>query len=273
MENNLEVIVKESGLEGVKAKSIIEQFQDCFKIAAEWEAKAKTLVVTRGDQKTEMAQAREGRLFLRDKRINIENSRKRLKEDVLKEGRAIDSICGTLKALIEPIETYLDEQEHFAEREQERKDQAHRAEIEKRMNEENEAREAEEREKAAKLQAENDRLKREAAEKDAETAKEAAEAKAKADAALAKEREARAKEQAKADAEKKALEDKAKAEREKAKEAEEKAAEAKRRAAEAAKKKLDAEREEKERLQKLLDAEVCCPKCKHKFVPEVKSCT
>ena len=44
--NQLVAIVKESGLESSKATYILENFQSYFEIAAEWEAKAKTLVVT-----------------------------------------------------------------------------------------------------------------------------------------------------------------------------------------------------------------------------------
>ena len=46
----------------------LEKFQDYFKIAAEWETKAKTIIVTNDEQKTDMEIARVGRLFLREKR-------------------------------------------------------------------------------------------------------------------------------------------------------------------------------------------------------------
>ena len=80
MENQLQIIVKESGLETSKAKYILDNFQDYFEIAAEWEKKAKTLIVTKENQTAEMQMARTGRLFLREKRIAIEKSRKELKE-------------------------------------------------------------------------------------------------------------------------------------------------------------------------------------------------
>ena len=246
--NQLAIIVKDAGLEGAKATYIIEQFQDCFKLAAEWEAKAKTIVVTRPDQKSEMEQAREGRLFLREKRIAIENSRKKLKEDVLKEGRAIDSIAGTLKALIEPIETYLDAQEHFVELEQKKKDDAHRAEVERRMAEEDAARQKAEAEKAQKLQAENEKLR---IERDKAAAKLKIERDKAKEAELKAEAEARAA-KAKADAEKAKIEEKARLEREKAqaaiREADQKAAEARAKDKARADRKLAEEREEKERL-------------------------
>src|SRR3990167_2109330 len=98
MENSLQVMVRDSGLEPTKAKYILDQFQNYFELADEWTAKAKTLVVTRHDQKAEMEMARTGRLFLREKRIAIENSRKKLKEEALREGKAIDGIANVLKA-------------------------------------------------------------------------------------------------------------------------------------------------------------------------------
>lgn len=113
--NELLRIVEESGLEKTKADLILEKFQDSFKIASEWEAKSKALVVTDVTQVTEMKMAREGRLFLKGRRVEIEKTRKELKEQSLREGKAIDGIANVLKALIEPIEEYLEKQEKFAE--------------------------------------------------------------------------------------------------------------------------------------------------------------
>ena len=115
MENQLQTIVQQSGLEKNKADFILKQFQDYFKIAAEWEDKAKTIIVTDASQKSEMEMARVGRLFLREKRIAVEKARKNLKEQALREGKAIDGIANVLKALIVPIEEYLDKQEHCHE--------------------------------------------------------------------------------------------------------------------------------------------------------------
>ena len=113
--NELFKIVESSGLEKTKAAFVLEKFQDYFKIADEWEKKAKVLSVTSPQQVAEMKMAREGRLFLRAKRIDIEKARKELKEQSLREGKAIDGIANVLKALIEPIEEYLDRQERFVE--------------------------------------------------------------------------------------------------------------------------------------------------------------
>ena len=115
MENQLEVIVKESKLETTKAKYILDNFQNYFEIAAEWEKKAKSLIVTNETQTAEMDMARTGRLFLKEKRLAIEKARKELKEQSLREGKAIDGIANVLKGLIVPIEESLEQQEKFVE--------------------------------------------------------------------------------------------------------------------------------------------------------------
>jgi hypothetical protein len=113
--NQLVQIVSTSGLEKNKADYILEKFQGYFAIAAEWENRAKTLVVTSPEQTTLMKMAREGRLLLKSKRVDIEKARKELKEQSLREGKAIDGIANVLKALIEPTEEYLERQERFVE--------------------------------------------------------------------------------------------------------------------------------------------------------------
>jgi hypothetical protein len=62
-----------------------------------------------------MQQAREGRLLLKAKKVEIEKTRKRLKEQSLLEGRFIDSLAKRLFAIIEPAEEHLGIQERYAE--------------------------------------------------------------------------------------------------------------------------------------------------------------
>lgn len=247
MDNQLEVIIKESGLEQTKAQYILENFQSYFQLASEWEAKAKMIVVTRPDQKADMEMARVGRLMLKEKRVALENSRKKLKEEALREGKAIDGIANVLKALIVPIEEYLDQQEHFVEIQEEKKKETVRLEVEERIKKEEEERIRKEAEEKERLRIENERLAKENAEKDRLMAEE----KKRTDANLAAEK-AKAKEaQEKADAERAALEKKAREERE---------------LAETEKKKTAEEaRKEKDRLEKLLKTQIECPKCHHKF--------
>jgi hypothetical protein len=138
-EQQLAKIVSESGLEKSKADVLLASFEDYFKIAGEWERKAHALVVTDDSQKAEMKMAREGRLFLKEKRVSLEKTRKALKEQSLREGKAIDGIANVIKALIVPIEEHLDAQEHFVERREAAKQEAIRLEVEARLKAEEEA--------------------------------------------------------------------------------------------------------------------------------------
>ena len=123
MENQLVKIIQQNGLEQTKADYVLEKFNGFFAMASEWEQKAKAIVVTDASQLTEMKMARECRLFLKGKRVEVEKVRKELKEQSLREGKAIDGIANVLKALIEPIEEQLEKSEKFAEiQEQQRKE-------------------------------------------------------------------------------------------------------------------------------------------------------
>lgn len=274
-ENRLAVILKDSQLEPSKVKYILEQFQGYFAIAEEWEQKAKAITVTKADQTAEMEMARTGRLFLKEKRVAVEKARKTLKEQALREGKAIDGIANVLKALIVPIENYLDAQEHFVEIKAEEKREAMRLEIETRLENERLAEEKAKAEEQERLRIENEKLKAEAEKRE----KKAATERKKQAAILAKERE-------KAEAEREVLKEKARKEREahdkkmleernkarKEKEVqEEKAWIAESNAKierEKAHKKAEAERKEKERLANILKNQIMCPRCGHKFQPK-----
>jgi hypothetical protein len=283
VENQLEIIVKDSGLEATKAQYILKNFQNYFDVAADWEKKAKTIIVTSENQKADMDIARVGRLFLREKRIAIEKARKELKEQSLREGKAIDGIANVLKALIVPIEDYLEQQEKFPEIQAKKKEEAMRLEIERRIEEERIAKEKAEAEERERIKLENERLKKEAEEREkaiiAERKKQEeklAEERAKADAERKKQEALLAKERANAEAERREAEEKARKEKEaqEKKLAEERAkAEAERKKTEAklkaeretARIKQEAERREKERLEELLSNQVECPFCHKKF--------
>jgi hypothetical protein len=164
--NQLQVIVQESGLEETKAKYILNKFQDYFTMADEWAKQTKTIVVTDAKQTDMMKLARAGRLALREKRLAIEKSRKELKEQSLREGKAIDGIANVLKALIIPIEEYLEKQEKFVEFQESVKAEVIRLEVEKKMEEERIAKEKADVEERDRIYAENERLRKEAMEKD-----------------------------------------------------------------------------------------------------------
>ena len=117
-----------SDLDASSAEQLRASFDALFAKAGEWIKRAKEIEVTSLDQTREMKLARESRLALKDIRVEAEKTRKALKEESLRWGRAIDGMCNVLKGLVEPIEAYLLEQETFAEREEETRRQALRRE-------------------------------------------------------------------------------------------------------------------------------------------------
>ena len=115
MNQEITKLLENSLIEKSKSDYIIEKFSDFTKVANEWNEKANAIIVTDESQKDLMLQAREGRLLLKAKRIEIEKTRKSLKEQSLNEGRLIDGIAKTLTALVEPAEKHLELQERYAE--------------------------------------------------------------------------------------------------------------------------------------------------------------
>jgi hypothetical protein len=105
----------ENGLPIGVVLSINSKFKEYENIANEWNKKAYEIVVTEDSQVDLMQQAREGRLLLKAKRVEIEKTRKRLKEQSLLEGRFIDSLAKRLFAIIEPAEEHLELQEKHTE--------------------------------------------------------------------------------------------------------------------------------------------------------------
>lgn len=122
MNQDITKLLDNSLIEKSKMDYIVEKFSEFTAIANEWSEKANAIVVTNENEIDLMKQAREGRLLLKAKRIEIEKTRKSLKEQSLNEGRLIDGIAKTLTSLVEPAEKHLELQERFAEiQEQKRK--------------------------------------------------------------------------------------------------------------------------------------------------------
>ena len=195
-DGRLEKLVSESDLDSTKAAVLLENFRDYFQIASEWEVKARAIVVTDAGQKAEMDMARVGRLFLREKRLAVEKTRKSLKEQALREGKAIDGIANVLKAVIVPIEQYLGEQENFVKIQAAAEVERVAAEMVAKAEADRLAAEMAERVEQERVRLENFRLRVEADKAEAERqkveAERIAEVKAAEDARLAKEREAEA---------------------------------------------------------------------------------
>lgn len=114
--NELTVVIQQSGVEQSTALTLQTSFMPFFQQAKEWDEKAKSLVVTDVSQVREMKMAREARLALRDIRINADKTRKSLKEDSLRYGKAVQGVYNVIDYLIAPIEKHLEDQEKFAER-------------------------------------------------------------------------------------------------------------------------------------------------------------
>ena len=237
--NQLAVIIKESGLETTKAQVMLDEFSGYFKLAGQIEAQAKTLEVKDITETLKMKMAKTARLELKAMRVKVENTRVRLKADVLLQSKAIDGIANNLKAVIKPTEDWLADQEKFKERQEAAALEARRQAAEEALQEKEAADAAEEAVRIKEQAVENERLRKEnevkdlaleaerkdaadklAAQQKANDAKVARERKkAAADAKAAADKAA---EVAKQEAEKKAKEDakvaaaKAKADREKA---------------------------------------------------------
>ena len=115
MENQLVQTINEAGVEESTAITLQNSFMPFFQKANEWKEKASQLVVTDVSQTREMKMAREARLALREIRIDADKTRKALKEDSLRYGKAVQGVYNVIEYLIVPIEKHLEEQEKFAE--------------------------------------------------------------------------------------------------------------------------------------------------------------
>jgi len=270
-DGQLEKIVAESGLESTKAAVMLKQFQDYFELAAEWEVKAKTIVVTDDSQTDDMKVAREGRLFLRQKRIAIEKTRKELKEQALREGKAIDGIANVLKALIVPIEEHLDKQERYVEIKAAEQAEMDRIAGEK-LRAENERLEKQKAiEEQKRVEEENARLRREAVEREKVAAAEREKVEREKREAEEKARKEREEVERKARLEREEIEEKARAERKKIESEARKKREEAARIANERTRKAEAEKARAEREKRELEAQLArmveCPECGAKFDP------
>jgi len=113
--NQIAVVAKESGLQPTKVDELLKSFAGYFGQAKELAEAAKSIVVTDESQTDLMIQARESRLKLKAIRVEVEKTRKELKEQSLREGKAIDGVSNLIKALIVPVEEHLEKQEKYAE--------------------------------------------------------------------------------------------------------------------------------------------------------------
>lgn len=109
-------VIQQADLATDTIHTLTTSFQGFFDDARQWVDKAKAIQVTDITQTDKIAEARELRLKLRKIRTTSENTRKKLKEDSLRMGRAIDGMHNVLKAIVEPCEKHLKEQEDYVAR-------------------------------------------------------------------------------------------------------------------------------------------------------------
>jgi hypothetical protein len=128
---------------------------------AEAKEKALAIVVKDPTDKKAADTAHDLRMVLRSKRIEVEKTRKLLKEDALRYGQAVDAEARRITGQIEPLEDHLQTQEDIVrkhaermERERQEKLAQEKAEREAREQAEREAEELRLRQEREKLEAE-----------------------------------------------------------------------------------------------------------------------
>jgi hypothetical protein len=114
--SDLTKTINESNLPTSKAEALESAFMPFFEQAAKHCETAFQIKVTNLAHTAEMGRAKTERIALKDLRIAKEKVRKDVKEDALREGKAIDKIANFLDSVIEPMEKYLLDQEKYGER-------------------------------------------------------------------------------------------------------------------------------------------------------------
>lgn len=113
MKTDLIEVIKETGIEENTATNLTTAFAPFLEQAKKWKEQAQKIVVTDESQIDLMKDARELRLNLRRVRIEAEKTRKRLKEDSLRYGKAVQGAYNIVEYLIAPLEEHLQDQEDF----------------------------------------------------------------------------------------------------------------------------------------------------------------
>lgn len=108
-------VIQESGVEATTAQNLQDSFLPFFNQAKEWAEKASQIVVTDASQIQLIKDARQARLMLKEIRVNADKTRKALKEDSLRYGKAVQGVYNVIEYLIVPIEQHLEKQEKFVE--------------------------------------------------------------------------------------------------------------------------------------------------------------
>ncbi|HDY89246.1 MAG TPA: hypothetical protein ENH82_14160 [bacterium] len=263
--DKLQRMMMNSGLTAEQGQKVLDLFKEYTSIAALWEVKAKEIVVTDITQTVEIQRAAVGRKIISRMRIDAEATRVELKNKSLREGKFIDAVANELKSLIAPIEMHLKAQENFVKIKEEREADERRIKAEALLKEQEE-KEAADVEKARLEQEEADRSERERIyEENARLTREHEKNRKELEDERKKAEKERIAAEEKSNKELRAIEEKARKEREEieSKAAAEKAKQDRVLAEERAK--ALAIKEEKAQPRALLDAQITCPECGHKF--------
>jgi type IV secretory pathway VirB10-like protein len=113
--NEIALVAQNAGLAPTGVENLLNKFAAYFNEAKKLAEGAREIVVTDESQTDLMLKARETRLTLKSLRTHVEAVRVELKEQSLREGRAIDGVSNLIKALIVPVEEHLEKQEKYAE--------------------------------------------------------------------------------------------------------------------------------------------------------------
>lgn len=114
--NELVQIIEGSQVEQKTQTTLMENFSPLFDEAVKWKEEAQSIIVTNLKQTDLMQRAREIRLNLRQIRVNADKTRKNLKEDALRYGKAVQGVYNVIEYLIKPLENHLEDQEKYGER-------------------------------------------------------------------------------------------------------------------------------------------------------------
>lgn len=113
--NAITQAIELSGLDTQKAEILQAKFGNMVETVEKWKKRSETLVITDESQKTEIEMAKQAYKLIKTVRIDVEKTRKALKEDSLKEGKAIDLIAKTLTEQVAPLELELEAKAKFVE--------------------------------------------------------------------------------------------------------------------------------------------------------------
>jgi len=111
--NDLAIVARDAGIGQSRGEALQEIYSPFMGEVRELLALAGSIAVTDETDVVNMRLAHETRLALKRVRVDVEKRRKSLKEESLREGKAIDGMANVIKYLIVPVEEHLQGQEDF----------------------------------------------------------------------------------------------------------------------------------------------------------------